>query len=391
MKRLFVAAAASLMATNAMAADLGGACCADLEERIADLEATTARKGNRKVSLTIYGQVSKAIMWHSVEGDTDWRVADNGLAQSRVGFKGEAKISPDAKAGYILEIGVGENDGVKSSDDAFTVRHSVFFIEHKNIGRVWIGQTSMATDGISNISTANIGDVTHTLKISPWNGLFGFDLPFNGSRQQVVRYDTPTIGGFYVSAAMGNDENWDAALRYAGELGGFRIAAGVGFRNDKGAAALGVPSFDPAGDQQTLATSASIMHLASGVFFDAAYGRTQDWRLPSDLFGNVIPAGFALDMLTGYHARAGIETKLFGDVGKTTLFGGYGWFDVKDKDSVPLVTGIDPKIYEIGVVQAVDAAALNLYVHWRRTDIGLPSAADDDVIDTVIGGATIRF
>ena len=35
----------------ARAADLGGDCCADLEERIAELEATAARKGNRKVSL----------------------------------------------------------------------------------------------------------------------------------------------------------------------------------------------------------------------------------------------------------------------------------------------------------------------------------------------------
>ena len=37
------------LATSANAADLGGNCCADLEERVAELEATTARKGNRKV------------------------------------------------------------------------------------------------------------------------------------------------------------------------------------------------------------------------------------------------------------------------------------------------------------------------------------------------------
>ena len=51
-------------AAPAQAADLGGNCCADLEERVAELEATTARKGNRKVSLTVYGQVNKAIVWH---------------------------------------------------------------------------------------------------------------------------------------------------------------------------------------------------------------------------------------------------------------------------------------------------------------------------------------
>src|SRR3989442_13007574 len=48
---------------SAKAADLGGDCCADLEERVAELEATTARKGNRKMSLTITGQVHRMGMW----------------------------------------------------------------------------------------------------------------------------------------------------------------------------------------------------------------------------------------------------------------------------------------------------------------------------------------
>ena len=49
-----------------LAADLGGDCCADLEERVAELEATTARKGNRKVSLEIYGQVNQGVLWWDI-------------------------------------------------------------------------------------------------------------------------------------------------------------------------------------------------------------------------------------------------------------------------------------------------------------------------------------
>src|SRR5665647_3033794 len=52
-----------LSAGSASAADLGGNCCADLEERIAELEATTVRKGNRKVSLTISGWVAEQVMY----------------------------------------------------------------------------------------------------------------------------------------------------------------------------------------------------------------------------------------------------------------------------------------------------------------------------------------
>ena len=56
-----LAAAGTLLGVSfsANAADLkGGGCCADLEERVAELEATTARKGNRVVSLQVYGTVN---------------------------------------------------------------------------------------------------------------------------------------------------------------------------------------------------------------------------------------------------------------------------------------------------------------------------------------------
>jgi hypothetical protein len=53
--------AGGMSVTSASAADLGGNCCADLEERIAELEATTARKGNRKVSLTVSGWVNQQV------------------------------------------------------------------------------------------------------------------------------------------------------------------------------------------------------------------------------------------------------------------------------------------------------------------------------------------
>ena len=56
-----VVGATVLGAKPAKAADLGGDCCADLEERVAELEATTVRKGNKKVSVQLYGKVNYAV------------------------------------------------------------------------------------------------------------------------------------------------------------------------------------------------------------------------------------------------------------------------------------------------------------------------------------------
>jgi hypothetical protein len=59
----FEAAAVLLLAatTPAGAVDPGD-CCADLDARIAEFEATTARKGNRAVSVEISGSVNNAIL-----------------------------------------------------------------------------------------------------------------------------------------------------------------------------------------------------------------------------------------------------------------------------------------------------------------------------------------
>ena len=93
---------------SAQAADLGGDCCADLEERVADLEATTARKGNRKVKLEVSGTVNEALMWWDDGQESNVYQGTNDTARSRFRFKGEAKITSDWKAGYLIEFGVSD-------------------------------------------------------------------------------------------------------------------------------------------------------------------------------------------------------------------------------------------------------------------------------------------
>ena len=91
--------------TPSRAADLGGDCCADLEERIAELEATTARKGNRKVTLSVTGYVTKQIMVWDDGVERNAYISDIGPTQAtNFRFTGEAVIAPGWKAGYMMRI-----------------------------------------------------------------------------------------------------------------------------------------------------------------------------------------------------------------------------------------------------------------------------------------------
>ena len=101
--RLAAAAASIISISSAAAADLGGDCCSDLEQRIAELEATTARKGNRKVTLTITGYVTKQIMFWDDGGESNAYFSDIGPTQAtNFRLTGEAAIAPATCCAYRI-------------------------------------------------------------------------------------------------------------------------------------------------------------------------------------------------------------------------------------------------------------------------------------------------
>src|SRR5262245_10561237 len=108
-------------ATPAQAADLGGDCCADLEERVAELEATTVRKGNKKVSVTLSGWVVKTMNWWD-DGDEDsFAVADKTYdIGTRFAITGSAQIAPGWSGGFnITVLTQGTDFGLANQFDNF--------------------------------------------------------------------------------------------------------------------------------------------------------------------------------------------------------------------------------------------------------------------------------
>lgn len=362
-----IACGAASYVTQAHSADLGkGGDYADLEERIAELEATTARKGNRKVSLTISAEVSKALLFHNIDGlpgANKFRVIDNPNSGTKVRLAGEAKISASVKAGFLFEYGFDETrgDGLGPIGQFLIsdaeLRRSAIWLETA-VGRVTVGKYNLSTDGIAEIDLSNANLASRMMSVEPiWSYLgigaipvVGAALnptPFYDLRAQIVRYDTPTLAGFTGSASWGGgqtltgDDLWDVALRYAGEFGGFKMAAGGGYRVEK-------HSSIGADDQRTISGSASVMHALSGLFLTGAY---------ADQKNNLIYGDIRMWMV-----RGGIERK-FMEIGATTAFIEYG-------DHKLTTLNVSSDFWGAGVSQAIDAAAMDVFVSFRKYDIG---------------------
>lgn len=439
---------ASAGTTRASAADLGGDCCADLEERIAELEATTARKGNRKVSLEIYGQVNQSVIYWDDGFEDNAYVVTNDNSRSRIGFRGKAKIDGDWEAGYRLEIGIRTANSKRftqsnpigndtSTDVGLDTRDAYWYVKSKTYGAVSLGTQAAASDAIteSNLTQtkdfAKYSDVEDTglgLFLRSSNGglsslsyrrllIDSGDQPGEGDRRQdSIKYESPTFAGFTASASWGGDDYWDIALRYAGEFGGFKVAAAVGFlqitdgpetKHECQARGGGIPRDE---DCQHFGGSFSVVHESTGLFLNAGAGTVTD-----DVLNTTARfAGTnADDEANFWSVQAGIEKKWL-PLGKTTIYGEYYDYEggainrgITAGDAVNIPgfgassiwnTGL--QVYGFGLAQGLDNAATVLYLSYRHVSADLTlrdnatgalGNADIEDLDLVNAGAIIKF
>ena len=397
------------VAWHAKAADLGGNCCGDLEERVAELEATTARKGNRKVSLSISGYVSHSIMAWDDGGQKDIYIGDGGASSSRFRIKGDAKISADLTAGFLYEFGINNNalgtmnQGAGGDDlgGAVALRDSTVWLRHKSLGMVKIGHGSTATDNLilvdlSGASAAMTPDaalynggfgtrlssltingtpipaVSGLLTPITWGQVINGGISFDTARRNHVLYETPTLAGFTVAAAVAENSFWDVGLKYAGEFSGIRVAFGVGRSVDKEVPAFGLFGLT-AREISEWKGSASVLHTQTGLFLNAAGGQREiNWAVN-------LGGGHTLSAKDPrfWHVTAGWSKNVFG-MGSTILFAEYMRADdfVGYSLGGPSINGSvtsDTRMWGIGVVQSIDAAALDVFLTHKRyeTDLNL--------------------
>ncbi|MGE0627684.1 MAG: porin [Hyphomicrobiaceae bacterium] len=326
---LAVAAAAGLLATSATAADLGGNCCTDLEERVAELEATTVRKGNRKVSLQLYGQVSQALMFWDDGGETNTYLLENNNIKNRIGVRGSAKITSDWSAGYNIELQIrsgrsssanqlplATTEGVSITaynTRSVSLRYANWYMNSSTYGRLTVGRQTDTTIGTSSVNLVNpdgfagptgAGYTFQGMRLrrsgTTGNGglssLSHFNLFQNGATivsndygptLHGVKYTSPFFlghtksSGFQFSTGWGADDVWGVALRYAEQYGEVRVAAAVGYAqftgNDRGACAnLSVVTSASTTDCNSWQASGSILHVPTGLYVSGGWAEWND-------------------------------------------------------------------------------------------------------------------
>jgi len=196
------------------------------------------------------------------------------------------------------------------------------------------------------------------------------------TRLPVVRYDSPTFAGFTVTTAWGNDDIWDAKLNYKGDIGEFALLGQVGYAQNTTEGSTKCSDSDNAGfraDCRWWGAAGTIMHKPTGLYVYGGYAKEQN-----NSRALVAVAGSAVDDDdTSWYIQTGLEHKWI-DLGKTTVFGEYrhdDWGSNPDlrtsgaaTTTANFVARSDLDFWAGGVVQSIDAAAMDLYMIYRHVD-----------------------
>jgi hypothetical protein len=374
-----VMGATVFIAKPAKAADLGGDCCADLEERVADLGATTARKGNKKVSVQIYGKVNYASMWWDDGGEQNFYTVNNYNESTRTGIKGKAKIAGDWEGGYRLEWeyrnarsnAVNQFNDNTVQEPSLAVRWSQMYLANKNYGTLNWGLTAtpkydITKFGMEYVSTikgegGGLSDTLVTdfrmndgffLRQTGFNNAEGLSAGQSGgtslnwsqiarcysssdqfncsTRRNGVAYTTPDFKGFFegwnLQWGYFEDDVQGAAVRYKNTFADtWLVAAGVAYeqftdeRIQQGAG--GNAGFRR--DLNEWAGSAAIKHKPTGLFVVGVWSQSDsdDSNVKGFLNGQGAPE------MTAWDVQGGIQRPVswlgLDKLGETAFWGGF--------------------------------------------------------------------
>jgi hypothetical protein len=386
--------------------------------------------GGDKVKLSLSGQVDRALLYGDDGKSTAIRNVDNIISSTRFRLLGEARpFADDTVIGSNLEMEIRPNLSnqqtieqslPQAAGNIFpTIRQADVYAANQDYGGVRLGFGSTASyltnefdlsgtfiahyvgaaemDGGFSFRQNGAAMVPNgpggKLVLSP-NGAFG---PAVGSvfnnfgglgRDDRIRYDTPVWEGLQFAASYVDGGSYDAALRMGREIGEFRIIAAIAGMDAEhrphtpttNLGYAGVPAGDvdgtslgginaapngpnladvsPNGSRQ-FDGSFSVLHT-SGISLTMAGGvRDPDYRDP---LGRQLSPNLFYTKLGWQHD--------FWSFGRTA-FG----VDFTQQDEV-IFAGDIARSYSIGIVQNIDAAALELFF-----------AVDRETLNRTIGGA----
>lgn len=339
--------------------------------------------GTDDVSLTISGHVNRGLLLTDDGDETDVFFVDNDNSSTRIRLLGDARFNEDITVGSAIEVQFESNSTADVSQDNergagannFTERKLEVFADSETYGRLWLGQGDTASNGTAEVDLSGIDLISYSaiqdfaggIQFTDGDGnLTGVSIGdtfdnFDGlSRDDRLRYDTPSYHGAKLSTSAIAGDRWDLALRYSRELYG---------SNDFQAA---IAFSDVQDDFDQVSGSASVLlgDYLPGVNMTIAAG-TRDFNE-----GGRNSAAFVYGKLGYLFSRF--------NIGMTGVGVDYYYGEDISED------GEESNSVGVHVLQRIDRIGTEFYGGFRNYDLDRDGEDFDD-INAFLTGARVKF
>lgn len=390
-----IAAAAIVLAgATASAASMDA-----LEKRVKALEkagaAQSVSRTKKTMKLAVSGFINRTVQFVDNGINSEFRHTTPNSSRSRVRWIATGKISDDVSARVYIELGnqedisTGQTLATRASNGGtLDTRHFDLQIKSKAMGQLYMGHGSTAADGVMGANfdgtAAVIGSADESLLLAePFftsagvatgittrtaqtriraNGGGG---NLDGTRNDRLRYDTPSFGGFTAKVSASNDDRTALALNYGGSFSGVKVKAGIGWQNDPLLnAGAGVNGID------VVSGSIGVL-LPMGLSASFAAGE-QDQNTAGVNDGDI------------RHYRVGYKFKGV-ELGETRLAATYSTNEDMRNN------GDEMEVISVAVVQIIEPLGAELYAAYNNWDLTQTGVTGIEDIDLVTVGMRVSF
>ncbi len=338
----------------------------------------------------VSGQINQMVMYADDGDQSDVFITDNDASSTRVRITGSEQFG-QVKAGMQFEIEAQRNASnavfIDQDDDGDFEWNDRWFNVYfdTRFGKFEIGKGDTASNGtlevdLSGTAVVTYSDINTTGGSLIWkndNGAEFLDIAdptdpdyepeyltisdtrsnLDGilSRSERIRYNTPNFAGFTLATSAANGGAWDAALWYAGEFSGNKLAAAFGYANPQGRADT----------------------------TDGQWGGSVSWLMP-----------FGLNLTVAYGQR---DYEASGRDEAVTYYGKLGYtfdihaFSIEYGETTDLFAeGVDSSNY--GAAYVVKPwKPIELYAAYRIYMADVDGFDDPDDIHVAVAGTRIKF
>ncbi len=359
---------------------------------LAAVAISPANAAETEKTFKVSGHVNR-VMAFTDDGDGSYvDFADNALSGSRFRMIGESK-GGGLTVGARIELGLtrnqSEDQGQNSSNstaNGLLHRNAYVYFKSAKYGTLALGLQSTATDGTAEIDLSGTGAANYNTGGSPVGSYYflqtgqsggtagdvtaagtanpriksvfdGFD---GNSRQDAIRYTTPSFKGFKLDISTSEGGDVESAIKYSGKLYNTKLAAAFAYTNGSGTNT----------SSSTIYTgTVSALH-ASGLNATFSYAE-QDLNASG------------VNNPTNIYGKLGYQLKVFG-AGKTALSVSYM------KTSNKASSGDRAKKWGLEAVQKLDAYSTELIAAYTRMDLKRTGTSYQDMNAGWVG-ARVKF